>query len=752
MATRCVSAREQSHPAAERLEGRLFLSTYLVTNIMDGGAGSLRQAILDANAHAGTDLDVIDFAIGSGPVTIRPLSKLPDIAGPVILDGTSQPGYADFGGKPIVEINGSNAGTVNVDGLKLTGGNSVIRGLIVNNFSGSGVVAQDAGGDVFENSYIGTDASGENAAANGVHGIILTGADDRVGGTGLSQRNVISGNRMGGIVLLGTKRSVIQGNLIGLDANGAVAIENGTGISEFGGCSDDTIGGAATGAGNVISGNQNIGILTIGSVGTRIAGNTIGLDSAGRTSVANRDTGVAISDSTSVLIGGADAGSANLISGNLGAGIEFSGGGSNIAQGNLLGPAASPDAPDVGNGAVGVRETNGTAGNLVAKNVISGNRMGGVLVVSGVGNRISANSIYANASLGIDLGGDGITPVTPGGPHVGPNNLQNYPSIQSAATDGFATTVSGTFNSTPASTFMLEFFGSPFPDPSGFGEGKTYLGSASVTTDQNGDATFSLALAASPTLEGYWVTATATAADGSTSEFSKAQQIAAAPPPVVTATGFNYLRFPHEVTFRFSQRVIDSIGPDDLTIQRLPSGPQFTPTGVRYEEATQMAAFELPPSLPDGNYRATLRADGVNNAAGTPMAADVTADFFEFRGDANHDRAVNFTDLVALAQHYNSRGDRTWADGDFDGDGDVDFTDLVTLAQRYNTTLPVAASASSAAANVIATPAPPVAASAPRTLPAQKMTSVFSTIPLVKPAAVVKRNATVRTRAVRGRG
>ena len=76
-----------------------ILATYSVTNTNDSGAGSLRQAILDANTNAGAD--TITFAIGTGPQTISPLSPLPTITDPVTIDGTTQPG---FSGSPIIEL------------------------------------------------------------------------------------------------------------------------------------------------------------------------------------------------------------------------------------------------------------------------------------------------------------------------------------------------------------------------------------------------------------------------------------------------------------------------------------------------------------------------------------------------------------------------------------------------------------------------------------------------------------------------
>ncbi len=90
------------------MEDRTLLSTFLVSNTGDSGPGSLRQAILDSNAATGAT-NTIDFDIsGTGVQTIAPLSPLPAITNPVLIDGTSQPGYA---GTPLIELSGSQAGT-----------------------------------------------------------------------------------------------------------------------------------------------------------------------------------------------------------------------------------------------------------------------------------------------------------------------------------------------------------------------------------------------------------------------------------------------------------------------------------------------------------------------------------------------------------------------------------------------------------------------------------------------------------------
>jgi ELWxxDGT repeat protein len=125
-------------------------------------------------------------------------------------------------------------------------------------------------------------------------------------------------------------------------------------------------------------------------------------------------------------------------------------------------------------------------------------------------------------------------------------------------------------------------------------------------------------------------------------------------------------------------------------------------TSFAWDAATLTATFHLRRDLPDGDYRATLAAAAATDQNGNALAAGSSVDFFVLAGDANHDRRVDFADLVALAQNYDRPTGKTWADGDFTGDGAVDFNDLVVLAQRYDTALRAPAAAA-------ALPAAPVA-------------------------------------------
>jgi uncharacterized delta-60 repeat protein len=143
-----------------------------------------------------------------------------------------------------------------------------------------------------------------------------------------------------------------------------------------------------------------------------------------------------------------------------------------------------------------------------------------------------------------------------------------------------------------------------------------------------------------------------------------------------------------------SEDVFLSISAADLVLKNLTTGQTISPTtfvlntsgGATLPTRAEWTTFFAQP-LPDGNYHAQIAADAVRDYADNPLAAPISFDFFILAGDANHDRKVDFTDLVAVAQSYNTTSGATFDKGDFNYDGKVDFTDLVMLAQRYGTTL-----------------------------------------------------------------
>jgi N-acetylneuraminic acid mutarotase len=152
--------------------------------------------------------------------------------------------------------------------------------------------------------------------------------------------------------------------------------------------------------------------------------------------------------------------------------------------------------------------------------------------------------------------------------------------------------------------------------------------------------------------------------------------------PYVQASEFLFEQAPLRIRVRFSEDVSASLQPADLSVQRLPGDPPFTPTGVNYDAATNAATFTLTTPLPDGNCRATLLAGGVTDAAGNALAANVPIDFFVLAGDANRDRQVNLADFNILAANF-GQGPRTFSQGDFNYDTVVNLDDFNVLASRF---------------------------------------------------------------------
>jgi hypothetical protein len=145
----------------------------------------------------------------------------------------------------------------------------------------------------------------------------------------------------------------------------------------------------------------------------------------------------------------------------------------------------------------------------------------------------------------------------------------------------------------------------------------------------------------------------------------------------------------------FTEDVSGTLGAAALTVANL-GGGAVAPRAYSWDPATLTATWTFTQVPADGNYRATFNSAGVSDWAGNPVdgngdslpGGSFSQDFFFLAGDANHDRSVNFADLVVVAQNYDSPGPKTFAQGDFDGDGVVGFSDLVLVAQKYDTTLP----------------------------------------------------------------
>ena len=431
-----MHSASSAHVASSDVSGVDFGFNFdTVTNTNNSGIGSLRQAMTNANTLTGDAsltqsgktgaVENLVFMISNGTsanglrsannyfttsagaynvATVTPTSAMPTVSSTLVLDAQTQPGWT---ANPIIELRGDSAGA-NINGLTLNASNTILRGFIVNRFTGEGVFSSSGNSLTIQGNWIGVDAAGTTAAGNAKSGIWLSSASatgHTVGGTSATQRNVLSGNTgFEGVAINGGSGHTIQGNYIGTNATASATIANGgQGVKFYSSTTGASVGGTAAGAGNVIAGNT--------------------------------------------------------------------------FQGVAIQPGAS-------------------------------------------GVAILGNSIYGNATPGIDLGQDGVT--ANDGAKVGgtANQQMDFPVFTAATLSGTTLTVTGYVGSAAnQSTFAsarVEVFKS---DNSGTnGQGQTYLGF--VTTDASGNFNSTITGVSGVTVNSTKITATATDGSNNTSEFS----------------------------------------------------------------------------------------------------------------------------------------------------------------------------------------------------------------------------------------
>jgi uncharacterized protein affecting Mg2+/Co2+ transport len=192
-----------------------------VNNLNDSGPGSLRQAMLDANASPEPNLVAFNLP-GSGPYVIHLLSQLPEITSPLVLDGWSQLGS---NGPPVIGLDGST-GNSSIDGLVLTTGSNTVRGLVLTGFA-NGLRVQGTGYNIIQGNFIGTDFTGTNLVGNSANGIYVDSPGNLVGGVTAGTANIIARNQRNGIALALTAGlgNAMLGNSI--FSNGALGIDLG---------------------------------------------------------------------------------------------------------------------------------------------------------------------------------------------------------------------------------------------------------------------------------------------------------------------------------------------------------------------------------------------------------------------------------------------------------------------------------------------------------------------------------------------
>ncbi len=349
--------------------------------------------------------------------------------------GTTTDGSTSAGGGGGIAIDSAYDNTI--------GGSATGAGNVISGNAGEGLDFQNAYNNVVAGNFIGTDATGSFAVANGSDGILLEqgSTNNTIGGIVAGVGNVISGNGGDGVVITGqgTSQNVVAGNFVGTDLSGTAGIGNsGQGIDIDSGATNNTIGGASGAGGNLVSGNDACGLFIVGTgtSGNVVEGDLVGTDTTGSEPLANAFQGVYFGPGTfGNTVGGATAGSGNVISANGNGGIWINGASDVVVEGNMIGTNGNGTL-QLGNTYSGVYIDAGASNNTIggtAENVISGNYNYGV-VITGQGtnqNIVAANNIGTDVTgsyaLGNSYGGvlidSGAIANTIGGTTAGAGNI-----------------------------------------------------------------------------------------------------------------------------------------------------------------------------------------------------------------------------------------------------------------------------------------------------------------------------------------
>ncbi|MFZ4757799.1 MAG: choice-of-anchor C family protein, partial [Burkholderiaceae bacterium] len=413
-----------------------------VVNVNDAGQGSLRQALLNANALGDeTSLAVTGRASGvehlifmlpdgvarpglsasvasafTGAVaTIQPATSLPSVSGPLVIDAQQQPGWSSSTELPRIALDGTLV-TTNDPGLVVAANDSTVRGLSIVRFRGMALSVSGSRVRVLGN-HLGIDATGTVAMRNNTYcEICVSGADVQVGGAGAGERNLIRS-----YVETNAARTRIVGNWIGLAKSGATVLASGTehGIYVGPTATDTVIGTTTTGEGNVIGGNGP----GIGDAGQRTAirGNRIGTTPAGDAPLANASSGITLYDTSrdarveSNLVSGNGAHGISVIANAAGAQIR-----GNTVGLDALGATAIPntsagirvDAAAIVIGGTGTGEGNLIAGNGANGIVLTANASGSTVTGNLIGLSTSdaargngATAVLVQCTTGCTIGG-----------------------------------------------------------------------------------------------------------------------------------------------------------------------------------------------------------------------------------------------------------------------------------------------------------------------------------------------------------
>ncbi|MCR5424898.1 MAG: right-handed parallel beta-helix repeat-containing protein [Bacteroidales bacterium] len=405
---------------------------YVVTTTSDSGEGSLRAALNGVSgSYMGTstisfNIPTTDAGFDSttGTWTIILQSTLPYILGNnITIDGTTQTSnQSDRNPNGPEIVIKSTAGLTFAFGVvgpnTMVGRNNTIKGFAIGGFEYA-VMLFGAANCTVRDCYIGIQADGRTPfAPSNTYGIGVTGGTYMGYTTDYSHNititgNIISGNSIAGIALVGAHEVTVTANLIGCDRTGMISVPNSQGVYITSAAHDNVIGGETAAARNILSGNTNAAVVMDGMNvrNNAVKGNYIGIDITGAAPLSNHYGVIIQQRANNNIVGGTTASSRNIISCNSEIGVYIQAADSNRVSANYIGldrtgTFSFNDAQGVPLQANGVEINSAGRYNIIGgasvgeRNIISGNKIYGCIYYG----HCSHNNIVGNY-IGSDVTG-----------------------------------------------------------------------------------------------------------------------------------------------------------------------------------------------------------------------------------------------------------------------------------------------------------------------------------------------------------
>ncbi len=715
----------------------------VVTNTDDSGDGSLRWAITEANNNPGLDTIYFDVSGTLSPVTQLPAltddstvilgSSAPSGARSFIIDGGGENNGLDVlssynqikdiivydfslyhiringdsnivrgcyinldetGDNPVVATYGIfiQAGRLNIIGGCNADDANVIGASSINLFNYGNCVSVGGNKSVVAGNFLGVKPNGTDYYPLCNVGIICWSDSNMIGGEAAECRNVIFG-RAAGITLWEGEYNEIYNNFIGLTESGDDILVPSSGLSNVG-ITDtayaihNNIGGP-DGKGNFIAGCYQGIVMWEDS--NDVMGNYIGTDTTGRIGLGQYGNGISLLWYKNNRIGDTLSGYANIIGSCQEYGIKIESSDSNVISGNYIG--TNPQGDDLGN-YQGIKVEGGNY-NIIFRNRVCNSDWSGIAIDSlgtSIRNTISQNQIYNNGLLGIDLRDDGVTSNDIGDDDTGPNDLVNYPYIDSVFMDPDSSfRIYGTNN---ADSAIIEFFvahpggdSTRHADPTGHGEAYQYIG----TDTANIPGSFSFVIPNTiPQFSKISMTATDTF--GNTSEFSENFTLTPGPLIIVGYSPINLQVTDPEGGFigRDAYGVLTQtiffasytdIDNDSIHID-YPLLGEYIIDVIAEDGAEPGSIYSIGIRI-DGTANCVIVMDALIPAAGevTSYGYDVEEGYHYVNGDADRNGIVNVLDVIFLIDYKFKGGPAPdpLSAGDADCDDNVNIIDMIYL-------------------------------------------------------------------------